>query len=203
MLLRLHGGLTTHSRSGDRLPVSLVHHVSGCVDRFQLGTHVLGDDGTFDGDDVSFFIQVEDALEKFGVRDMSDTQEHTVARDDFALHFALRSVRGCSVGVGNDLHPGNRAGLVVAHHLGDFRVPTEFDLRMLQSAGLHNLRGAEFGATVDDDHFGGKAGEEDGFFHRRVAASDDGDDLILVEGAVAGGARRHASAEKLSFTRHV
>ena len=72
----------------------------------------------------------------------------------------------------------------------------ELDLRVGERAVLHDLRGPQLVAAVDDRHLVGELGEERGLFDGRVAAADDGDVLAAEEEAVAGGARRQAVAEQ-------
>ncbi len=76
----------------------------------------------------------------------------------------------------------------------DHRVPGELDLRVAHGAIHHDLGGAQFVATVDDDHLGAEAAEERGLLDGGVTAADHGDGLVAEEGAVAGGAPGHAAA---------
>src|SRR5262249_46247705 len=62
---------------------------------------------------------------------------------------------------------------------------------------LHDLRGAELVAAVDDRQLVGELGDEDRVLHRRISAADNGDVLALEEGAVADTAGRDTLATEL------
>src|SRR5690606_4539440 len=84
------------------------------------------------------------------------------------------------------LEAGPRLGLAV--DLVDDGVPGVFDLRVGEDPVLHDLRGPQLVAAVDQGHLVGESGQEGGLLDGRVAAADDGDLLAAVEVAVAGGA---------------
>ena len=71
---------------------------------------------------------------------------------------------------------------------------TNVDLRVVERALLHDLRGAQLVAAVHDRHLVGELGEEGRLLHRRVAAADHDDVLVAEEEAVAGRAGRDAAA---------
>ena len=88
----------------------------------------------------------------------------------------------------------HRAG---AHHVAHRRVPLELDLGVGERAVLHDLRGAQLVAPVDDGDGGRELGEEDRLLERGVAAADDRDRLLPEEEAVTRRAGGHAVAEQL------
>jgi hypothetical protein len=74
-------------------------------------------------------------------------------------------------------------------------VPEELDLGVGERPLLHDLRGAQLVAPVDDGDLVGELGEERGLLDGGVAAADHGDVLAAEEEPVAGGARRQAVAD--------
>ena len=84
--------------------------------------------------------------------------------------------------------------VLLAEHRVDHRVPGVVDLGVLLEPVLHDLRGPQGIAAMDQGDLGGEPGQEGGLLDGRVAAADDGDLLAPVEGAVAGGAGAHAVA---------
>ena len=72
-------------------------------------------------------------------------------------------------------------------------------LALLGGPLVHDLRGAELVAAVDDDQLAGELGDEDRVLHRRVAAADHDHLLVLEEGAVADAAGGDAAAAELDL----
>ena len=73
----------------------------------------------------------------------------------------------------------------------------KLDVGLLGRPILHDLRGAELVAAVDDGQVAGELGDEDRVLHRRVAAADHDDLPVLEEGAVADAAGGDAAPAKL------
>ena len=93
---------------------------------------------------------------------------------------------------GHGVGQRDRGELVVAVQRGDRAVPHQLELRVGEGAVLHDLRGAQLVAAVDEVDLLGEAGEERGLLDRGVAAADDRDLLVAEEEPVAGRAPRDA-----------
>ena len=89
--------------------------------------------------------------------------------------------------------------LLVAQDVGDFRVPADVDLGVVDGALLHDLGAAELLAAVEHDDLGREPGQEAGLFERRVAAADDGHLLAAEEEAVTRRTGAHAAAAQARF----
>src|SRR5262245_13851612 len=103
-------------------------------------------------------------------------------RDEYAR--AGKSGR-CAGGEVLELDTGND---VITENILDDRIPDERNFLIFHRAILHDFRGTQFIAAMNDVHLGGKLGEEIGFFHRAVSAAYDDQFLSAKEKAVAGGA---------------
>ena len=79
------------------------------------------------------------------------------------------------------------------------RVPDELHLGVGEGALLGDLLGAQLVAAVHHVDLVGELGEEHALLDGGVAAADHGHRLALVEGAVAGGAPRHAAPDELGL----
>src|SRR5436190_21552743 len=165
---------------GCRLPVARVGDVAGGEDSFDIGACRRALD-----DEIADLVHGELVAKQVGVGFVSNGEEHALAGE-----LALGAGRG--VAQAQAAH----AVLARAEHLEDVAVPRPGDLGIGEGAVLHDLRGAELGAAVDDGHLGCELGEVHGLFHRRVAAADDRDLLAAEEEPVAGGAGRDTVALK-------
>ena len=94
---------------------------------------------------------------------------------------------------------GRDPALAAPQDVGHQAVPDPGDLGVGEGAVLHDLRGPQLVAAVDDRHLAGELGEVGRLLHRRVAAADDDDLLVAEEEAVAGGAGRDAVAHELGL----
>src|SRR5207302_5064674 len=79
--------------------------------------------------------------------------------------------------------------------------PEERNLWVGEGPVLHNLRGAQLIAAMNDGHGAAHTRQEVGLFHGGVAAADDGHILIAKEEAVAGGAGGYAAPAKAGRPR--
>ncbi len=76
------------------------------------------------------------------------------------------------------------------------------DLGIEEALLLQTLGGSQFLAAVDEMHLFGDLREVERLLRGRVSASHDGDGLVAVEGAVTGGAPRHAAAGEIRLARN-
>src|SRR2546426_1665147 len=176
-LLRVNGGHASAPGAGRALPMAMV----AAVPRRVAPGHV-GGGRPVAGEEVAGLVHLEDASEERGVGLVSDGHEDAAGRE-------LLGLPRLEV-----LHDGAGHALALpAQDLLHDAVPEPGDLGVLERAVLHDLRGAQGVATVDDRDLGAELGEEGRLFHGRVAASDHEDVLVLVEEAVAGGAGGNAA----------
>src|SRR3954447_25501834 len=166
------------ARRGDRLPVDVVDHVTAGEDTVDVGACARVLDL-----DVTVVVQLELTGEQLAARVVPDRDEQSGHR---------HGVRA-AVGHVGDLDAGDGA---VAQHVGDLLAEGPADLLVVLGALLHDLRGAELVAAVDDGDALGEAGEEGGLLHRGVTTTDHHDVLVAEEEAVAGGAGRYPAAEQ-------
>ena len=184
VVLGVDGRHAARARRGNRLPVNVILHVAAREDTRHAGVRALV------GDDVAIGIHLELAPEERRVRRVPDRDEHAV--DPQFASFA-----------GDDVaqqHAGHEA---LGHVLNilDLAVPGEIDLRIFERLVLHDLRGAQRVAPMDDGHLRREFREERRFFHRRVSPADHHNRLLAEEKPVAGCARRYAVAEQLALGR--
>src|SRR5205085_2014951 len=136
--------------------------------------------------DVADVVHRELAAEEFGIGLVADGVED-----------ALGGVEALELGpLVVQLHAGD-ATLAGAHDLGHHGVPDPGDLRVGEGAVLHDLRGPQVAAAVDEGDLAGELRQVGRLLHGRVAAADDDDLLVTEEEAVAGGAGGDAVAHQL------
>src|ERR1035438_1825307 len=80
-------------------------------------------------------------------------------------------------------------------HIVNHGVGQEFDFVVSAGAVEHDLRGAEFAATMYQRDLGSEAREEERFLHGGVTPADHRNVLAREEKAVAGGARGYPMAD--------
>ena len=184
----LDGGLASHARGCDRLPVDVVGAIAGDEHAGDLGLYLAATHRS----EVTVFVDVEGLREWLGVRHMTDGHEHALA-GDHALGARLRIL---------DLHTADSA-LLCSLHFGEDAVPSRLDLGVGEGALGHDFRRAQGVPPVDQGHLAGKARKKQRFLASRVAAAHHDHLQVPVEGAVAGRAGGHAlSAKILFFTRY-
>src|SRR4029077_615441 len=128
---------------------------------------------------VALVVGVDLALDQLRARAVTDRDEYSAALD-----FLLVAGLGVLEADLGDL------AVVACNELERLVRRQEVDVLLATGPLLHDLRGAELVAPVDDLQVLGELGDEDGVLHRRVAAADHRDVLALEEGAVtdtAGG----------------
>src|SRR4051812_46273221 len=163
---------------GDGLPVDVVDHVATGEDAVDVGPG-----GRVLDLDVAGVVQFELSGEQLAARVVPDGDEDTGDRQLLA---------GSARDVG-ELYP---ADSVLPEDVGDLLAQRPADLLVLLRALLHDLRGTQLAAPVDDGHALGEPGEEGGLLHRGVTAAHHDDVLVAEEEAVAGGAGGDTAAEQ-------
>src|SRR3954452_18440810 len=168
----------TRAGRGDGLAVDVVDDVAAGEDAVDVGAGA----GVLDLD-VALVVELELPGEQLAAGVVTDGHEQPAD---------VQNLGGTRVDVG-DLDAGNG---VLALHVGDLLAEGPADLLVVLRALLHDLRGAELVAPVDDGHALGEAGEEGGLLHGGVAPTDDHNVLVAEEEAVAGGTGRHPAAQQ-------
>src|SRR4051794_15197210 len=163
---------------GDRLAVDVVDDVTAGEDAVDVGPGR----GVVNLD-VALVVELQLAGEQLAPGVVADGHEQPADVQDLG---------GTRVDVG-DLDAGNG---VLPLHVGDLLAEGPADLLVVLRTLLHDLRGAELVAAVDDGDALGEAGEEGGLLHRGVTPADDHDVLVAEEEAVAGGTGRYPAAEQ-------
>ncbi len=179
----LEGGHAAGAGGGDGLSVAAVLDVAAGEDAGDTGQNVVL------GLDVAVIVEVDLAVEHFGVGLVADAEEE--AGDGKDGLFAGLDVA--------DVEAGDGFLFDAADFLNDC-VGEELDLGIGDGALEHDLAGAEALAAMEDVDLGGEAGEEERFFHGGVAAADDCDLVAGEEEAVAGGAAGDAVADERLLT---
>src|SRR3990172_1669018 len=182
--LRIDRRLAAGARRGDRLPVALVEDIAGDEDALHGALRVVLDL------EVAKVVHLQRAPQEIRVRPVPDCEEEALG-----LHRVFLSR--------NRVFDAQPLDLLGPQDLGDHRVPPELDLRVLHRALLHELRGAQLVAPVDDRHRRGELREEGRLLHCGVAAADHRHVLGFEEKAVAGRAGRNAVAPQPRLRRDV
>ena len=126
-------------------------------------------------DDVAGVVELQLADEELRVRIVADRDEEAVGRELGRL-------------VGVDVANRHARDRVLAEHFLDDGVRDELDLLVRARTVLHDLRGPELLAPVDERDLVGELRQEDRLLHGGVAAADDDDLLLAEERGVADGA---------------
>jgi len=184
VLFYFEGGHAAGASGGDGLAVAAVLDVSAGEDAGD-DLSVEGREDVAAGEDVAVGVEVEHALEGFGVGGVADAEEHEA--DGKNVLFA-----------GGEVFEAQALDIFFfdAEYLFHGGVGEELDVGMGHGAVEHDLRGTELFGAVDEGDLGSKTREEDGLFHGGVAAADDGDLFAGGEEAVAGGAGGDAVADE-------
>ena len=174
--------LASRSRSGDRLAVVVVGDIAN-------GEHPghVGGGAPRNGLEIPVLLHRQLTLVEVGAGSVADRDEHTGDGK-------LGSFAGLDI---FDLDPGQG---VLAQVLGDDRVPEKLDLGVAEGPVLHDLRGAELVAAMDDGDLLGEAAEEVGLLQCRVTTANDRNVVVTEEKAIAGGARREAVTDESGLT---
>ena len=161
-MLHIDGGNASGAGSRDGLAVGGVEHVTGgknTGDGRCRGTAVHGN-GAVHGQFQLILDQINAGIGADGHEQAGDIQ--------------LRGFSGHGVLQGQGLHLGLTVDVL------DLLVPQDVDFGIIERALLHDFRGAERIAAVDQGHLGRKLGQEGRLLDRGVAAVLDGHGLDLA-----------------------
>src|SRR5680860_1278477 len=182
--LGVEGAHAAGAGGGDRLAVDAVDHVADGEDAGQVG---LGRAGL--GADVAVLVGVDLVDDDLGFGDVADRDERPFGAEILAL-----------AGLGIAQADVVEVAAVATDELLRDERSLELDVALLASPLLHDLRGAELVAAVDNGQLAGGLGDEDRVLHRRVAAADHDHIFAFEEGAVADAAGGYTAAAQLQLT---
>src|SRR5690349_13319061 len=183
--LGVEGALGPAARGRHGLSVGVVDKVADREDPVQLG---LG--RRLLNLHVALVVELDLTLDELGARPVSDC-------DEGATDIQLLLLAGLGV-----LHPdlGDLA-VISGDELDRYVGRQEVDVLLAAGPLLHDLRGAELVAAVNDGELLRELRDEDRILHRRVAAADHSHVLALEEGSVADAAGRDPAAAQLDLAR--
>src|SRR6266568_4757782 len=130
-VLSIDGGSTAITSGGNGLAVAMISHIARCKDARDVGHRVL------DRNNVPLLIHLDDALEQASIRFMPNCQEKPLDRQR-TLFTRFQIV---------ELQPGNS---LITQYLAHICIPDKANLRVLESAVLHNLAGTQRIAAVNN-----------------------------------------------------
>src|SRR6266852_2241001 len=159
-------GFASAASGGHGLPVDVIDGIAAGEHALNVGRGRMA----MRQDDVAALIELDLAGVRLRVRRVSDGDEESLRRE-------IRQLLRDEVADLDRRH----AAFLSADHFLDRRVEDESDLRVRARALLHDLRGAQFIAAMNDGHLWGELRQEGRLLHRRVAAADDDDLLVLEE----------------------
>ena len=184
--LGVDGGHAAGAGRGDGLAIHMILNIT-------TGEHAL-DIGMRSGvgEQVPVVFEIELTDEEVGVRSVPDGHKNP-GHGKFALFAGVRVHQG---------HARDGLFAVDRRHTG---IPGEADLLVGEGTVLHDLRGAQFVAAVNDRHGLGELGQEQGLFESGIAPADDGDVVFAEEESVTRGTGRETVSEQsclLGKTQH-
>lgn len=190
-LLSLESGNAAGAGTGNGLAIAFVLDVTAGEDTLQAGVA-----GTRLGDDVSFVVEVDLALDQGGGGVMANSVEETVSVDGLLL--AGDGVLDTQVG-----HQAH--GLLVTQDLGRNGVETNGHLGVRQETVGHGLAGTKLVATDQNGNRAAVLGQEHGLFGSGVTTTDHIEGLVTEDwhGTVTDGTGADSVLPVLGLTGQV
>ena len=176
--LCIDGRCAPHTRSGHRLAIDWVSHITSGKDAFNIRVrawrvHV----------EIAHIVHVELVLKNISVRLMPNSTE--VPSDLFNAGLSGLAVTETNAG----------DAITVSEYLFNDRVPDELDLLILHRPLLHDLARTKRVAAMDYVDTRGELSEEVSFLHRGVSSANHHQLLVAEEETVAGRTGADATSE--------
>ena len=173
-------GATAHAGRGNGLLIGRIGDVAGS----EYAGNICGGAFAF-GADESGFVEVDHALENFGVGLVADSEEEAV---DLDVEFLF-------VGLAFVADEMSAFKSVLSEEAECIGVEKNFNFLVLHHAALHHFRSTEIVLADNHVHLRGERGKVEGFLACSITAADNGNHAFAVEETVACGTGGNAEAE--------